>query len=223
MTPKPLVEIHRQSQYNLLTLPYKQLSEQLQLAIQLYNQLLQVDTVAIVQNFDKENFNCRKEHAQNLVEQNYCDKSIISYIGETLKEKGSYVGKILTNRLSFIKFIMVDFSTVNYLHQRAFLTSFQNEILNGGVLNIKRSQSSYIATYCTLACHIKIGPPLKLVQPDRFLQKCLPKLVLQTMFAAKIGVARQILAAKTIIIININQQRPKGLYIINYLITITSY
>ena len=39
--------------------------------------------------------------------------------------------------------------------------------------------------------------PLKPVQPDQFWQKNLPKLVPQTTFAAKIGPAGPILAAKT--------------------------
>ena len=44
--------------------------------------------------------------------QNY-DKSIVNYIGETVREKGSYVGKILMNELqnSFAKFVTVDSST----------------------------------------------------------------------------------------------------------------
>jgi len=49
-----------------------------------------------------------------------------------------------------------------------------------------------------LACHTKIGPPLKLVRPDKFWQKSLPKLVPCTSFAAKIGPAGPILVAKLV-------------------------
>ena len=57
-----------------------------------------------------------------------------------------------------------------------------------------------------MACHAKIGP-LKSVRPDQVWQKSLPMLVPRTTFAAKIGPACLILAAKTGPPVKINLQQ----------------